>query len=158
MLLTKKDVPFEWTSECEPAFCKLKELLVTAPVLSYPRFGHDRELILETDASGIGLGAVLSQKQGDGHIHSIAYASQSLNAHEKNYGISELKTLGLVWAVWYFRPYLLGYHTIVYTDHFACLSLLNTPHPSGKLARWALTIQEMNLGGRLALWFDAQEA
>jgi hypothetical protein len=40
--LTKKDdVTFEWTLECEAAFCKLKELLVTAPVLSYPRFGHD---------------------------------------------------------------------------------------------------------------------
>ena len=143
--LTKKDVPFEWTSECETAFCKLKELLVTAPVLSYPRFGHDREFILETDASGIGLGAVLSQKQDDGHVHPIAYASRSLNAHEKNYGISELETLGLVWAVRYFRPYLLGHHTIVYTDHSACLSLLNTPRPSGKLARWALTIQEMNL-------------
>ena len=114
-------------------------------MLAYPRFGHDREFILETDASGIGLGAVLSQKQDDGHLHPIAYASRSLNPHEKNYCISELETLGLVWAVRYFRPYLLGHHTIVYTDHSACLSLLNTPRPSGKLARWALTIQEMNL-------------
>ena len=143
--LTKKDVPFEWTQECEAAFCKLKELLITAPVLAYPRFGHDKEFILETDASGIGLGAVLSQKQDDGHLHPIAYASRSLNPHEKNYCISELETLGLVWAVRYFRPYLLGHHTTVYTDHSACLSLLNTPRPSGKLARWALTIQEMNL-------------
>ena len=50
--LTKKDVPFEWTPECEAAFCKLKELLVTAPVLAYPRFGPEREFTLETDASG----------------------------------------------------------------------------------------------------------
>ena len=114
-------------------------------MLAYPRFGHDREYILETDASGIGLSAVLSQKQDDGHLHLIAHASRSLNPHEKNYCISELETLGLVWAVRYFRPYLLGHHTIVYTDHSACLSLLNTPRPSGKLARWALTIQEMNL-------------
>ena len=130
---------------CEAAFCKLKELLVTAPLLAYPHFGPDRDFILETDASGIELGAVLSQKQDDGHLHPIAYASRSLNPHEKNYCISELETLGLVWAVRYFRPYLLGHHTIVYTDHSACLSLFNTPHPSGKLARWALTIQEMNL-------------
>ena len=51
-----------------------------------------------------------------------------------------------MWAVLYFHPYLLGHHTIVYTDHSACLSLLiNTPRPSGKLARWAMTVQEMNL-------------
>ena len=106
--LTKKDVPFNWTVECEVAFCKLKELLVTAPVLAYPRFGPEGEFILETDASGIGLGAVLSQKQDDGLVHPIAYASRSLDPHEKNYGISELETLGLVWAVRYFRPYLLA--------------------------------------------------
>ena len=63
----------------------------------------------------------------------------------KNTCISELETLGLVWAVRYFRPYLLGHHTVVFTDHSACLSLLNTPRPSGKLARWAMTVQEMNL-------------
>ena len=143
--LTKKDVPFNWTPQCDEAFCKLKDLLVTAPVLAYPHFGSDKEFILETDASGLGLGAVLSQQQDDGFIHPIAYASRSLNSHEQNYCISELETLGLVWAVRYFRPYLLGHHTIVYTDHSACLSLLNTPRPSGKLARWAMTVQEMNL-------------
>ena len=128
--LTKKDVPFEWTPECEAAFCKLKELLVTAPVLTYPHFGPDREFILEKDASGIGLGAVLSQKQDDGLVHPIAYASRALNCHEKNYCISELENLGLVWAVRYFHPHLLGHRTIVYTNHSACLSVLNTPCPS----------------------------
>ena len=54
----------------------MKELLVTAPILAYPHFGPDREF----SASGIDLelGAVLSQKQDDGPLHPIAYASQSL--------------------------------------------------------------------------------
>ena len=103
------------------------------------------EFILETDASYVGLGAVLPQRQEDGKVHPIAYASRSLDVHEKKYGVTELETLGLVWAVRYFRPYLLGHRTTVFTDHSACLSLLNHPRPSGKLARWALTIQEMDL-------------
>ena len=93
----------------------------------------------------MGLGAILSQEQEDGTIHPVAYASRSLDKHERNYGISELETLGLVWAVRYFRPYILGHPCTVYTDHVACLSILNTEKPSGKLARWALTIQEMDL-------------
>ena len=60
--LTKKNTGFEWT--CETAFKLLKECLVTAPVLSYPQSGHGKEFVLETDASGTGLGAVLSQDQG----------------------------------------------------------------------------------------------
>lgn len=143
--LTKKGVTFHWSHECEEAFTQLKRLLCSAPVLVYPAFGPGKTFILETDASIEGLGAVLSQTQEDGSTHPIAYASRSLDKHEKNYGISELETLGLVWAVRYFRNYLLGHSCVVYTDHVACLSILNSNRPSGKLARWALTIQEMDL-------------
>ena len=58
------------------------------------------EFILETDASYVGLGAVLPQRQEDGKVHPIAYASRSLDIHEKKYGVTELETLGLVWAVY----------------------------------------------------------
>ena len=143
--LLKKENVFEWTTECTTAFNLLKDALTSSLILVYPKFGPDSEFILETDASYVGLGAVLSQQQEDGKAHPIAYASRSLNVHEKKYGVTELETLGLVWAVRYFRPYLLGHKTTVFTDHSACLSLLNHPRPSGKLARWALTIQEMDL-------------
>lgn len=53
---------------------------VTAPVLVYLRFGGGEEFVLETDASLEGLGAVLSQKQADGHVHPVAYGSRSLHA------------------------------------------------------------------------------
>ena len=126
---------------------ELKSLLTTAPVLACPSFGPGKEFVLETDASKVGLGAILAQKQADNHIHPITYALRSLNLHEKNYDISELETLGPVWAVKHFRAYLhvLGHGCIVYTDHVACTSLLNRSHPSAKLARWALVIQEMDL-------------
>ena len=138
--LTKKNVPFQWSDMCEASF---KELLTS--ILGYPRFGEGKSFILETDASGIGLGAILSQEQEDGQVHPIAYASRTLDPAERNYGISELETLGLVWALRYFRAYLLGHPCTVYTDHIACLSILNTARPSGKLARWALTVQEMDI-------------
>ncbi len=143
--LTKKGSNFCWTSACDKAFQALKELMCDAPVLAYPRFGADATFVLETDAGTLGLGAILSQSQPDGTVHPIAYASRSLQSAEKNYGISELETLGLVWAVKYFRPYILGYPCMVFTDHAACLSLLGSQHPSGKLARWAMAIQEMDL-------------
>ena len=60
------------------AFEQLKDLLTTAPILAYPRFGPGEEFVLETDASGEGLGAVLSQRQDDGHVYHIAYTSRSL--------------------------------------------------------------------------------
>ena len=126
-------------------FNQLKAALTSSPVLVYPQFGPEHDFLLETDASYSGLGAVFLQRQENGEMHLIAYASRSLDSHEKKYGVTELETLGIVWAVCYFCPYLLGHHTTVYTDHSACLSLLNHPRPSGKLARWALTIQEMNL-------------
>ena len=130
----------------QTALDKLKELLVSAPVLAYPRFGLGVvgvEFILETDASGVGIGAVLSQTQDDEQLHPIAFASRSLDSSDRNYGITELETLAIVWAAHYFRPYLLGHHTTIFTDHSACVSVLGTARPSGKMARWASTIQEL---------------
>ena len=100
---------------------------------------------LETDASGLGLGAVLSQEQEDGTIRPIMYASQTLQPHECSYGSTELEALGVIWAVRHFRQYLYGHTCHVFTDHEALKSLLNSPHPSGKLAHWGLSIQELDL-------------
>lgn len=93
----------------------------------------------------MGLGAVLAQKQEDGTIRPVAYVSRTLQPHEKNYGATELEALGVVWAVKQFRHYLYGHNCDVFTDHEALRSLLNTPHPSGKLARWGLALQEVDL-------------
>ena len=141
--LTRKDNPFDWSSECETAFTHLKALLTRSPILAYPRFGE--EFLLETDASGVGLGAFLSQEQPDKTIRPVAFASRTLQQHEKNYGISELEGLGVVWAVKHFRHYLYGHRCTVFTDHEALKSLLNTAQPSGKLARWGMALQELDL-------------
>ena len=95
--------------------------------------------------SGLGLGAVLSHEQEDGTVQLIACASQTLQPHWRNYGSTELEALGVVWAVHHFRQYLYGHRCHVFTDHEVLKSLLNSPHPSGKLARWGLAIQESDL-------------
>ena len=142
-LLLQKNTIFLWGQTQQESFDHLKQLLTCAPVLAFPDF--DQEFILETDASGKGLGAILAQKQPDGFTRPIAYASRTLQQHERKYSATELEALGIVWSVKHFRHYLYGHRCIVYTDHEPLRSLLNTPHPSGKLARWGLALQEVDL-------------
>ena len=65
------------------------------PVLAYPRINSEHPFILETDASAKGLGAVLAKQQEDGKVHTIAFASRSLNAQERNYGVTEMEMLAV---------------------------------------------------------------
>ena len=86
-----------------------------------------------------------AQKQDKGSARPIAFASLTLQPHECNYRVMEMKVLGVVWAVKQFGHYLYGHRCTVFTNHEALNSLLNIPHPSGKLARWGLAFQELNL-------------
>ena len=76
----------EWvtlTSNTQVAFETLKKACLEAPVLAFANF--DKPFLLETDASTLGLGAVLSQKQPDEWYYPAAYSSQSLTIHKNNY-------------------------------------------------------------------------
>ena len=142
--LMKKDAVFVWTADCQAAFEFLKQKLINAPILCYPDF--EKGFVLETDASVRGLGAVLSQKQGDGKLHPIGFASRSLTPPEKNYSITDLETLAVVWAVSYYRAYLYGNEVTVVTDHSAVKAVLETPGGSGKHARWWLKVFASGIG------------
>ena len=69
----------------------------------------------------------------------------TFQSHECNYGVTELEALEVVWAVRHFCHCIYGKRCDVYTDHEALKALPNTPHPSGKLARWGLTLQELDV-------------
>ena len=125
-VLTRKDTPFEWSSDCEAAFTQLKTL-TPDPVTSVGVVSFQRRIPARKDASGIGLGAILSQRQPDEMIRPITFASCTLQSHEKNYGINELEALGVVWTVKHYRHYLYGHQCTVFTDHEALKSTLNTP-------------------------------
>ena len=123
--LTQKGATFTWSDGSQKSFDGLKQGLTQSPLLVYPSF--NREFYLETNASILGLGAVLSQVQDDGKKHPIAYASRALSQCEKNYAITEVETLAVVWAVSHFRSYLYGQRVTIYTDHAAVGAVLQGP-------------------------------
>ena len=121
------------------AFDELRQRLMEAPVLRYPNF--DKEFIVQTDASLVAAGAVLSQIGDDGEEHPVAYCSQSLDKHEQNYTVTERECLAVIYACKQFRVYIHGTKFKVVTDHAPLTWLRNLKETEGRLARWALKLQ-----------------
>ena len=88
---------------------------MSAPVLAYP--DPNKEYLLETDASKLGLEAVLSQKQSDGRYHPVAFRSRALHRAEVNNHNTKLKFLAMKWSIKHFQTYLLGGHFKVCRDN-----------------------------------------
>ena len=100
---------------------------MNSPVLAFANYTKD--FLLETDASREGLGAVLSQKQEDGWLHPVAYGSQVLTMHEKNYHSIKLEFLALKWAVMdHFKEYLQYQPFLVKTDNNSLTYIMTTPN------------------------------
>lgn len=121
--LTKKDLPdkVQWKEEHQQAFDQLKEALVSEPVLQGPRF--NKRFHLQTDASDVGVGTVLSQKHEDGTDRPVAFFSKKLTKAECNYATVEWECMAIVKAIDHFSVYLTGVPFTVVTDHL-CLQYL----------------------------------
>ena len=133
----QKGATFNWNTDCKNAFINLKTRLCTSPILSYPQFDSNADdFSLYTDASSVGVGAVLEQS---GKV--IAYASRSLTKAERQYSTIQKECLAIVYATKQFRHYLLGHHFNLFTDH-APLQWLSAQRMEGLLCRWALCLQE----------------
>jgi len=130
--LTSKKQKWQWTTEEENAFTSLKTALTTAPVLACPDF--TKTFVLQTDASNIGLGAVLTQHYGENE-RVVAYASRTLNGAEQNYSVTEKECLAVLWGIRKMRAYLEEYRFVVVTDHQALKWLQKLDSPTGRLAR-----------------------
>jgi hypothetical protein len=137
--LLRKGVRWEWTTEQDAAFDTLKDSLSAAPVLACPNFG--KPFVLQTDAADTGLGVALTQYI-DGGNHVITYASRSLTKPEQAYSTTEKECLAVVWGIEKMRPYLEGYRFTVLTDHQSLKWLQAIKNPTGRLARWAIFLQQ----------------
>lgn len=138
--LTKKEnsKKFVWTSEADEALIKLKSVLVSAPILRSPNF--EQPFSIQTDASDVGIGAVLTQGEGEDE-RVIAYMSRKLTAAQKKYTTTERECLAVLEAISHFKSYVEGTRFKVVTDHASLLWLRNLKDPSSRLTRWALRMQ-----------------
>lgn len=135
----KKGQHIKWTDEAEAAFIKVKELLVSAPILVQPDFNE--KFTIQCDASNTGLGGILTQVI-DGDERVIAYASRSLSRAERNYTTLEKELLAVLFSIDKFRAYIEGVKFTVITDNYSLLWLNNLKNPSGKLVRWAVKLRQ----------------
>jgi len=140
--LTKKDQRFSWGDDQQRSFEALKTTLTTPPILSHPRY--DLPMEIHCDASNYGVGAVLVQKYGEKE-HVVAYASRLLSNPEINYSVSEKECLALVWSIRKFRSFIWGLKIRVVTDHHSLCWLLKKRDLSGRLARWSLQLQDLDI-------------
>jgi hypothetical protein len=144
--MLQEHVPFTWNEEGpeEKTFILIKRLLMDEEhnILIRPDF--TKPFILHTDASALGLGAVLSQEI-NGKDKPISYASRRTSRTESSYGASQLEMLAVVWAIQHFRHYLLGAPFRLVTDHSALRALFKIPDPQGLFARWIMRLQPYDI-------------
>ncbi|XGW17334.1 hypothetical protein V3C99_002160, partial [Haemonchus contortus] len=147
--LTSPKSSWKWNEEHEVAFGRLKEMISTAPVLTQPNIEKAREglrpFVICTDASTVGLGAVLSQKGDDRQLHPVCFASKSLSKAERRYHVTDLEALAVVFAVRRFHRFIYGLPTVVLTDHQPLTALFNRSNVSARVLRWSLEVQRYNL-------------
>ena len=135
--LTKKNSQFTWSPDRSKAFKTLKTSIINAPVLAHPDYTGDFSIY--TDASKVGVGAVLTQKK-----RPIWFTSRSLQGAELNYDTREKECLAILHALDKFRSYIYGKDITIFTDH-GNLRWLFDQQQTGRLARWVCKLQQYNL-------------
>ena len=144
----KKSEHVDLSPEAHEAFDLLKAACLQAPILSFPDF--NKPFLLETDASGRGLGDVLSQKQADGWYHLMAYASCVMNKTEQRYHSNKQEFLALKWAVTeQFHEYLSPYRRnrnefVVCTDNNPLTYIFSSANLDAAGQRWVAHLTSYN--------------
>ena len=128
-----------WTPQCAEALQKIQAILSARPVLRIPQL--EVPFVLRTDASSVGLGAVLLQDL-EGVLHPVVFASRKLLPRECNYSTIERECLAIVWGIQKFVRFLWGVHFVLQTDHRPLTYLRTCSFKNSRVLRWALSLQE----------------
>ena len=139
--LLHKNRKFEWVTDEEEAFQKLKQAVCSAPILVIPDPKVAYTVI--SDASGFAIGAALCQDHGKG-LQPCAYLSRKMNDHERNYPVHEQELLAIVHALREWRHYLLGNKFAVITDHRSLQYLQSQDKLSARQTRWSEFLQQFD--------------
>jgi hypothetical protein len=140
--LLQKDVAFDFDEKCLAAFWTLKSALVSAPIIQPSDWSQPFEIMC--DASDYAVGADLGQRK-EGRVHTVYYASKTLNEAQLNYATTEKELLAVVFTFEKFRSYIVNLKVIVYTDHAAIKYLLAKKDAKPHLSRWILLLQEFDV-------------
>ena len=138
--LTHQNERFRWKAKEKESFENLKQVIAEAQATEYFDVNLQTELIV--DASPIGLGAILTQREPEGRVRIIEYASRGLTEAEKNYSQIEREMLAIVWGCEHFDLYLYGSTFKVLTDHNPLLDVMKpTATTTARLHRLSLRLQ-----------------
>lgn len=144
-LLKGKPRSLRWTDSAQEAFDKLKQRFTTAPILSFP--DPSKQFVVEVDASEVGVGAVLSQRQGEPpKLHPCAFFSRRLSPAERNYDVGNRELLAVKLALEEWRHWLEGAREpfLVITDHRNLEYIQAAKRLNARQARWALFFSRFN--------------
>lgn len=145
--LLKKDVKWNWTDKCQQAFEKIKSALTSDLALTH--YDPKQEIIVASDASDYGIGAVILHKFEDGSKKPVAHVSRSLLPAEKNYSQIEKESLAIVFALKKFHKFIHGRSFLLQTDHRPLLSIYGSKkgiptHTANRLQRWGTELLNYN--------------
>lgn len=131
--LKRKNVKFQWSSECQKAFEKLKECITNPPILQLADF--NKPFVLMTDASDLAAGGCLMQENENGDLLPIAY-SKKFTDTERNYSVYEKEAYSVILCIekWYEFLEVMPFKLV--TDNQALSYVLNSKKKIGRLSRW----------------------
>ena len=138
----ENDAKFEFDGTCSSAFKEIKAKLVISPIITIPDWSKEFEIMC--DASNYSMEVVLGQRK-EKIFRAIYYASRTFNEAQENYSTTKKEMLAMVFAFEKFRPYILGFHVIIHTDHASIKYLMAKKDAKPRLIRWVLLLQEFDL-------------
>ena len=141
--LTRKDVPFVWGPDQQKAFNELKLEFTEGRILAHP--DTSKSFVLETDASDVALGGVLSQYHGD-DLRPVAFYAKQHSPAERNYEIYDKELLAIVECCKHWRHFLQGslHTTTIITDHENLKYFKEAHRLTRRQARWSLFLSEFD--------------